>query len=133
MFQGFDSGSPSSIDKRTHLGWHTGVTRKGPSQWGGGELVGTFPAKGPSEHHIFQLELSAAHKLFVVALKCLPVPCIFNSRLPSSLINQVDIFTPKLVLRGFIVHLDMERAHGDLRGEDGLSPYTMKKGVSPVA
>jgi hypothetical protein len=62
------------------------------------------------------------HKPFVVALKHLPIPCIFNSRLASSLIHQVDIFMPELVLCGFVIRLDTERAHGDLRGEDGLSP-----------
>jgi hypothetical protein len=88
----------------------------------GGELVGTFPAKDPPEHQIVHLELSAAHKPFMVALKRLPVPCIFNSRLPSSLIDHVDIFTSKLVLRGFIVHLDTERAHGDLQGRVASTP-----------
>jgi hypothetical protein len=87
-----------------------------------GELVGTFLAKDPLEHQIVHLELPAAHESFVVAPKRLLIPCIFNSRLPSSLINQVNIFTLELVLHGFIVRLDMERAHGDLRGEDGLSP-----------
>jgi hypothetical protein len=62
------------------------------------------------------------HKLLMIASENLVVPCIFNSRLSSSLINEVDIFTPKLVLRGFIVRLDTEGAHGDLRGEDGFSP-----------
>jgi hypothetical protein len=58
----------------------------------------------------------------MIALECLPVPCIFNSRLPSSLINKVDIFTMELVLHGFVVCLDKEVANGDLCGEDGLSP-----------
>jgi hypothetical protein len=38
------------------------------------------------------------------------------------LIDEVDIFTPELVLPGFIICLDMEGARGDLREEDGLSP-----------
>jgi hypothetical protein len=54
--------------------------------------------------------------------ECLVVPCIFNSRLPSSLIDEVNVITSELVLRGFIVCLDTEGAHGDLRGEDGLGP-----------
>jgi hypothetical protein len=86
-----------------------------------GEFVGTFPAKDPSEHQIIHLELSVAHEPFMVMPKRLPVPSIFNSILPSSLIDQVDIFTMGLVLRSFVVCLDTERAHGDLRGEDNLS------------
>jgi hypothetical protein len=58
----------------------------------------------------------------MIALERLAVPCIFNSRLPSSLVDEVDVFMPELVLHGFIVCLDMEGAHGDLRGEDGLDP-----------
>jgi hypothetical protein len=86
-----------------------------------GEFVGTFPANDPSEHQIIHLELSVAHEPFMVMPKRLPVPSIFNSILPSSLIDQVDIFTMGLVLRSFVICLDTERAHGDLRGEDGLS------------
>jgi hypothetical protein len=39
MFQGFGSGSPSSVVKRTHLGQYTWVTRKGPSHLGESLLV----------------------------------------------------------------------------------------------
>jgi hypothetical protein len=87
-----------------------------------GELVGTFSAKDPPELQIVHLELLATQEPFVVAPKRLLVPCSFNSRLPSSLIYQVDIFMSELVLCGFVVRLDTERAHGDLWGEDGLSP-----------
>jgi hypothetical protein len=34
MFHGRGTGSPSSVAKRTHLGRHTRVTWKGPSQPG---------------------------------------------------------------------------------------------------
>jgi hypothetical protein len=34
MFHGCGTGSPSSVAKQTHLGRHTRVTRKGPSQPG---------------------------------------------------------------------------------------------------
>jgi hypothetical protein len=57
----------------------------------------------------------------------------FYHRLPSSLIDEVDIFTLELVLHGFVICLDMKGAHGDLRGEDNLSPYTKKQGISLVA
>jgi hypothetical protein len=68
------------------------------------------------------LELSAPHEPLMVAREHLPVSCIFNNRLPSLLIDQVDIITPELVLRGFIVCHDMQRAHSDLQGEDNFSP-----------
>jgi hypothetical protein len=62
------------------------------------------------------------HEPLLVAFECLVISCIFYSRLPSSLINEVDIFTLELILRGFIVCLDTQGAHGDFLGEDGLSP-----------
>jgi hypothetical protein len=111
----------------TNLGYPEGALPAG------GELVGALSAKDPSEHQIVHLELPIAHEPFMVALKCLLVPCIFSSRLLSLLIDQVDIFTLELVLCGFVVYLDTERAHGDLRGRTASAPYTMKKGVSPVA
>jgi hypothetical protein len=52
----------------------------------------------------------------------LAVPCIFNSRLPSSLIDEVNVIMVELVRCSFIVCMDMEGAHGDLRWEDDLSP-----------
>jgi hypothetical protein len=72
----------------------------------GGELVSTFSSEHPSEHQIVHLELSVMHESLLVAFECLAVPCIFNSRLPSSFIDEVDILTLKLILRDFIVCLD---------------------------
>jgi hypothetical protein len=46
----------------------------------------------------------------------------FNSRLPSSVVDQVDILTPELILRGFVIGLDTQRAHGDFWGKDSLGP-----------
>jgi hypothetical protein len=88
----------------------------------GGELVGTLLSEHPPEHQIIHLELPAMHKPLLIAPECLAVPCIFNSRLASSFVNKVNIFTPELVLHGFVVCMDMEGAHGDFRGEDSLSP-----------
>jgi hypothetical protein len=88
----------------------------------GGELVSTILSEHPLEHQIFHLQLSAMHKPLLVVFECLVVPCIFYSRLPFSLIDEVDIFTSELGLRGFVVCLDTYGAHGDFRGEDGLSP-----------
>jgi hypothetical protein len=72
----------------------------------GGDLVSTLSSEHSPEHQIIHLELSATHELLLVAFECLVVLCIFYSRLPSSLIDEVDIFTLKLVLRDFIVCLD---------------------------
>jgi hypothetical protein len=62
------------------------------------------------------------HEPLMIAPEHLVVPYIFNSRLPSLLIDEVDIFTPELVLRDFVICLDTEGAHGAFWGEDGLSP-----------
>jgi hypothetical protein len=72
----------------------------------GGELVSSFSSEHPPEQQIIHLEHSAAHEPLLVAFECLTVPCIFNSRLSSSFIDEVDILTPELVLCGFIVCLD---------------------------
>jgi hypothetical protein len=72
----------------------------------GGELVSTISSEHPLEHQIIHLELSAMHEPLLVVFECLAVPCIFYSRLSSSLIDEVDIFTPELVLCGFVVCMD---------------------------
>jgi hypothetical protein len=72
----------------------------------GEELVSTLSIEHPPEHQIFHLELSATHEPLLVAFECLTIPCIFYSRLPSSLIDEVDIFTSELVLHVFVVCLD---------------------------
>jgi hypothetical protein len=72
----------------------------------GGELVSSFSSEHPPEHQIIHLELSATYEPLLVAFECLAVLCICNSRLPSSFIDEVDILTPELVLRGFIVCLN---------------------------
>jgi hypothetical protein len=88
----------------------------------GGKFVHALPAKHLPEDQIIHLELPASHEPLVVAPERLSVACIFNSSLPSSLVDQVDILMSKLVLRGFVICLYMQRAHGDFRGKDGLSP-----------
>jgi hypothetical protein len=97
-----------------------------------GYSVGTFPAWGKfvlallakhlPEDQIIHLELPASHERLVVVPERLPVACIFNSSLSSSFIDQVDILTPELILRGFVICPDTQRAHGDFWGKDGLSP-----------
>jgi hypothetical protein len=93
----------------------------------GGEFVGTLPSEHLLEHQIIHLELSAMHELLLVVPEHLAIPCIFNYRLPSSLIDKVDIFALELILHGFIVCSNTEGAYGDFREEDGLSPVHQKE------
>jgi hypothetical protein len=58
------------------------------------------------EHQIVHLELPTVHEPLVIAAECLSVPCVLESCLPSSLIDEVDIITPELVLHGFVICLD---------------------------
>jgi hypothetical protein len=88
----------------------------------GGKFVHALPTEHPPEKQIIHLELLAWHELLVVVPERLSVPCIFNSSLPSLLIDQVDILTLELVLRGFIICHDTQRVHGDFWGKDGLDP-----------
>jgi hypothetical protein len=104
--------SQANASRSAHLGYPKGTFPVG------GKLVLAILVKHPSEDQIIHLELSPSHKPLVVA----PIVCIFNSRLPSSFIDYVDIHRPELVLRGFVICLDTQRAHGDLRGKDILGP-----------
>jgi hypothetical protein len=73
------------------------------------------------------LELPASYEPLVVAPERLPIACIFNNSLLSSLVDHVDILTSELVLRGFVVCLYTQRAHGDFRGKDGLGPIHLEE------
>jgi hypothetical protein len=53
----------------------------------GGTLVHALPVKHLPKNQIIHLELFASHEPLVVAPERLPVACIFNSRMPSSLID----------------------------------------------
>jgi hypothetical protein len=58
----------------------------------------------------------------------------FRELLPSSLVDEVDIIMPELVLRSFVVCLDTgEETMVTSEGITASAPYTKKKGVSPVA
>jgi hypothetical protein len=102
--------------RSAHLGYPVGTFPAG------GKFVHDLLAKHPPEDQIIHLELPASHEPLVVAPERLPVACIFNSSLPSSLVDQVNILTPEMVLRGFIVCLYTQRVHGDFWGKDGLGP-----------
>jgi hypothetical protein len=73
----------------------------------GGELVHSFTGKNVPEHQIVHLKLPTTHEPLVIAPERLSVPCILNNCLPSSLIYEINIITPELVLCGFVVCLDM--------------------------
>jgi hypothetical protein len=68
-----------------------------------GELVCAFMGEYAPEHQIVHLELPTMHEPLVIAPERLMIPCILESCLPSSLVDKVDIITPELVLRGFVV------------------------------
>jgi hypothetical protein len=88
----------------------------------GGELVCAFTGKYEPEHQIVHLELQTMHKSLVIAPERLTVPCILDGYLSSLLVDEIDIITPELVLRDFIVCLDMGRGHGDLWGTTTSCP-----------
>jgi hypothetical protein len=92
--------SQADISRMTHLGHAEGALLAG------GELVSTFSSEHPPEHQIVHLELSAMHEPLLIVFECLAIPCIFNSRLSSSFIDEVDILAPELVLHGFVVCLN---------------------------
>jgi hypothetical protein len=73
--------SQADASRSAHLGYPEGTFPIG------GKLVHALPVKHPLKHQIIHLELLASHKPLIVALECLPVACIFNRRLSSSLVN----------------------------------------------
>jgi hypothetical protein len=97
----------ADASRSTHLGYPVGTFPAG------GKFVHALPTKHPLEDQIIHLELPASYEPLVVAPERLSVACIFNSSSPSLLVDQVDILTPELVLRGFVICLDMQRVHGD--------------------
>jgi hypothetical protein len=78
-----------------------------------GELVCSFTGKYALEHQIIHLELATMYEPFVIASKCLAVPCFSESYLPSLFIDKVYIITLELVLRNFVVFLSTGGDHGD--------------------
>jgi hypothetical protein len=73
--------SQADASRSAHLGYLEGTFPEG------GNVLQALPGKHPPEDQIIHLELSASHEPLVVALERLPVACIFNSRLPSSLVD----------------------------------------------
>jgi hypothetical protein len=89
----------ADASRSAHLGYPVGTFPIG------GKFIHALLAKHLPEDQIIHLELPASHKPLVVAHERLPVACIFNSSLPSSLVDQVNILTLELVLRGFVICL----------------------------
>jgi hypothetical protein len=77
------------------------------------ELVCTFIGKYAPLHQIIHLEPPIMHRPLVIVPEGLAVPCISESCLPSSFVDEVDIITPELDLRNFIVCLNTRGDHGD--------------------
>jgi hypothetical protein len=99
----------------------------------GGGLIFTFMGEYAPEHQIIHLELPTMHELLVIVLERLVVPCISESCLLSSRIDEVDIVTPELILRGFVVCLDTGETMVISGGITASTLDTKKKGISPVA
>jgi hypothetical protein len=53
----------------------------------GGKLIHALLVKDSLKHQIIHLELSAMYEPLMVAFERLSIACIFNSRLPPSLID----------------------------------------------
>jgi hypothetical protein len=73
--------SQEDASKSAHLGypeWTFPARRK---------FVHALSVKHPPEHQIIHFELFASHEPLMVVLERLPIACIFNSRLPSSLVD----------------------------------------------
>jgi hypothetical protein len=97
----------------------------------GGELVFTFTGEYAPEQQIIHLELPTMYEPLVIASERLMVLCILESLLPSLLIDEVDIIMSELVLCDFIVCLDTGGDHGDLWGDNGLSPIHQEERSFP--
>jgi hypothetical protein len=93
----------------------------------GGKLVCIFMGKYAPEHQIVHLELPTMHEPLVIAPERLAVPCISESCLSSSFVDEVDIITPELVLCGFVVCLNMRGDHGDFCGDNSFGPIHQKE------
>jgi hypothetical protein len=117
-------------DGRIQSGRVVSCGRDPPSR---GELVCAFTGEYTLEYHITHLELPATHEPLVIAPERLTVLCVSDSCLPSSLVDEVNIITPEQVLRGFIICLDTWEPMVISRERIASTPYTKKKGVSPVA
>jgi hypothetical protein len=95
----------------------------------GGELVCAFTGKYAPEYLIVHLELPTIHEPLVIVLERLMVPCILESCLPSSFIDKVNIITPELVLRSFIVCLNTRGGYSDFwgGGDNSFIPIHQKE------
>jgi hypothetical protein len=70
----------------------------------------------------------------VVASERLAVPCISESYLPSSFIDKIDIIMSELVMRSFVVCLNMGEGGMVISGGDNnFSPIHQKERRLPVA
>ena len=60
----------------------------------------------PSEDEVTSPELPTVHEPLMIAPERLVVECISDCCSPPSLVNEVHVVTPQLLLHGFVKGLD---------------------------
>ena len=73
----------------------------------GGEFVEPRSVQDPSEDEVASPELPTVHEPLMIAPERLVVACVSDCCSPSSLVDEVDIITPLLLLHKFIKSLDL--------------------------
>jgi hypothetical protein len=117
--------SQADASRAAYLGYPEGTFPAG------GKLVHSLLGKDPPEHQIVHLELSVTHEPLMIAHERLPVACIFNSRLRSST-RSISSRRSWFCAASLYV-LTRREPMVTSGGRTASAPYTMKKGVSPVA
>src|SRR6185503_5312613 len=72
----------------------------------GGEFVEPRSVQDPSEDEVASPELPTVHEPLTVAPERLVVACISDRCSPPSLVNEVHVVAPQLLLHGFVKGLD---------------------------
>jgi hypothetical protein len=67
------------------------------------------------------------HEPLVVTPERLAVSCISDGYLPSTLVDEVHVFTLQLSLHRFLESLDPRGAHDDFRGKVGFGPVDQEE------
>jgi len=72
----------------------------------GGEFVEPRSVQDPSEDEVASPELPTVHEPLMIAPERLVVACISDCCSPPSLVNEVHVVAPQLLLHGFVKGLD---------------------------
>ena len=72
----------------------------------GGEFVEPCSVQDPPQDEVASPELPTVHEPLMIVPERLVVACISDCCSPPSLVDEVDIVTPLLLLHGFIKSLD---------------------------